>query len=120
MILIVADTLVRFVGIIWCRFGEVLWFGSWRKKEKFVQKTIPRFKLNTTSTGPKKKPLSQVQKIRPVKAKHQKPALPTPAGSIAGGLVGGLAALMIAGGLLYVFCFKRKPSNVSEMPLSND
>ena len=87
---------------------------------EIFQKTIPRFKLNTTSTGPETIAPVSSSKNTASQSKASKPSLPTPAGSIAGGLIDGVAALIIASGLLYIFCFKRKPSNIFEMPLSND
>ena len=34
--LVLVDTGGTFVGIVGWRYGEVLWLGSWRKKEKFL------------------------------------------------------------------------------------
>ncbi len=85
---------------------------------EIFQKTIPRFKLNTPSKASDTPAPVSSSKDTASQSTASKPSSPTRAGSIAGGLVGGVAALVIAGGLLYVFCFRkqRKSSNVFEMP----
>ena len=100
---------------------------------EIFQKSIPRFKLNTTSTAPHPQAPNPPASNTPVpvssprttagQSAASKPSSPTPAGSIAGSLVGGVVALVIASGLLYVFYFRRQrkqrqvvAANPSELP----
>ena len=85
---------------------------------EIFQETIPRSKLNTTSTAPNTlssdTPASGTptpfpsSKTTAGQNGASKPSSPRPARSIVGSLVGGGAALVIAGGLLYVFFFRRQ------------
>ena len=90
---------------------------------EIFQKTIPKFKLNTTSTAPDTPAPPSSSKTTAGQSAASKPSSPTPAGSIAGSLVGGVAALVIVGGLLYFFYFRRQrkqrqvvAANPSELP----
>ena len=93
---------------------------------EIFQKTIPQFKLETSSSGPATPAPVSNSKTTASQSAASKPSSPTPAGSIVGGLVGGLAALAIACGLLYVFYFRRQRKqrqvvavNRSELPGDN-
>ena len=96
---------------------------------EIFQKTIPQFKLKTkTSTAPDTPaPISNPTTTTSQSA-GSNPSSPTPAGSIVGSLVGAIAALVtIAGGLLYLFYFRKQrdqskamAANPSELPPSHN
>ena len=94
---------------------------------EIFQKIIPHFKLKTTSTAPNTPAPVSNSKNTASQSAASKPSSPTPAGSIVGSLVGGVAALVIiAGGLLYLFYFrgerdqsKAMAANPSELPSHN-
>lgn len=77
---------------------------------QIFQKTIPRIKdsaLNTTTPSSKTNTTNGASGTggqSPVSS----PSSPTPVGAIVGGVVGGVAALAIAGALLCVFRFRRR------------
>ena len=75
---------------------------------EIFKKTIPQFKLETTSTAPATPAPVSNSKTTASQSAVSPPSSATPAGSIVGGLVGGVAALAIAGGLVYVFYFRRQ------------
>ena len=94
---------------------------------EIFQKTIPQFKLKTTSTTTNiPAPVSNPESTASQSA-SSRPSTPTPAGPIVGSLVGAVAALVIiAGGLLCFFYFRRKrkqrkamAANPSELPSHN-
>lgn len=60
--------------------------------------TVPRFKSVATTSSPTTNTTTGQSSLPSSSS--------TPTGAIAGGVVGGLAALAILGGLLYVFCFR--------------
>ena len=86
---------------------------------EIFQETIPQFKLETTNTGPDTPSPVSSSKTTAGQSAASKPPSPTPALLISGSLVGGIAALVIAGGLLYVFHFRRQAvaANPSELPI---
>ena len=75
---------------------------------EIFQRTIPQFKLNTTSTAPDTPAPPSSTKTSAGQSAASKPSSPTRAGSIAGSLVGVVATLVIAVGLLYVSYFRRQ------------
>ena len=75
---------------------------------EIFQKTIPKFKVNTVSTAPETPSPPSSSKTTAGQSAASKPSSPTPAGSIVGSLVGVVAALVIAGSLLYVSYFRRQ------------
>ena len=91
------------------------------------QKTVPQFKLKTTSTTPDTPAPVSNSTTTASQSAASKSSSPTPAGSIVGSLVGGVAALVIiAGALLYLFYFRRQrkqrhmmAANPSELPSHN-
>ena len=90
---------------------------------EIFQNTIPRFRLDTTSSASNTPAPVSSSKTRASQSAASKPSSPTRTKSIAGSLVGGVAALVIAGSLLYVFCFNRQrkqqqsaAANASERP----
>ena len=93
---------------------------------EIFQKTIPQFKLETTSTAPTTPAPVSNSKTTASQSAASKQSSPTPAGSLVGGLVGGIAALATACGLLYVFHCRRQRKqrqvlavNRSELPGDN-
>ena len=75
---------------------------------EIFRNTIPRFKLNATSSGPNTSAPVSSSKTRVSQSAASKPSSPTRTKSIVGSLVGGVAASVIAGSLLYAFCFNRQ------------
>ena len=77
---------------------------------QIFQKTIPRIKdsaLNTTTPSSKTNSTNGASGTGG-QSPASSPSPSTPVGAIAGGVVGGVAALAIAGALLYVFYFRRR------------
>lgn len=95
---------------------------------EIFQKTIPQFKIKTASTTPDTPTPISNPTITANQSSASTPSSPTPAGSIVGSLVGGIAALvMIAAGLLYLFSFRKErdqskamAANPSELPPSHN
>ena len=82
---------------------------------QIFQKTIPRIEdsaLNTTTPSSKTNGTNGASGTggqSPASSpSSSSPASSTPVGAIAGGVVGGVAALAITGALLYVFYFRRR------------
>ena len=77
---------------------------------QIFQKTIPRIKdaaLNTTTPSSKTNSTNGASGTGG-QSPASSPSSSTPVGAIAGGVVGGVAVLAIAGALLYVFYFRRR------------
>ena len=92
---------------------------------EIFQKTIPEFKLKTTTSTPPDTPAPVSNpNTTTSESAASNPSSPTPAGSIVGGVVGGITALVIiTGGLLYLFYFRKQrdqsktmAANPSELP----
>ena len=90
---------------------------------EIFKNTIPRFKLNTTSSAPNKSAPVSSSRTSASQSTASKPSSPTRTKSIVGSLTGSVAALVITGSLLYVFCFNRQrkqqqsaAANTSERP----
>ena len=96
---------------------------------EIFQKTIPEFKLKTTtSTAPDTPAPVSNPNTTTSQSAASNPSSLTPAGSIVGSLVGGIASLLIiTGGLLYLLYFRKQrdqskamAANPSELPPSQN
>ena len=75
---------------------------------EIFKNTIPRFKLNTKSSAPNKSAPVSSSRTSASQSAASRPSSPTRTKLIGGSLVGGIAALVMTGSLLYVFCFNRQ------------